>query len=126
MITLIPRRKNTETLTDEEAGLKVNAEKNKNLLLSRHKNAGKIMTKIENRYFKNVVYFKYLRTTVVNQNLIQEEINRRITSGIAYYYSVQKLLSSPLLSKHVKIDYTRFPCGFVCLRNLVSDIKGII
>jgi hypothetical protein len=50
-----------------------------------------------------VPQFKYLGTTVTNQNLIQEEIKRRLNSGNAYYYSVQNLLSSRLLSKNSKI-----------------------
>jgi hypothetical protein len=44
-----------------------------------------------------------LGTTVTNQNLIQEEIKKRLNSGNACYHSVQKLLSSRLLSKNVKI-----------------------
>jgi hypothetical protein len=47
--------------------------------------------------------FKCLGTTVTNQNLIQEEIKRRLTSGNACYHSVQTLLSSRLLSKNLKI-----------------------
>jgi hypothetical protein len=47
--------------------------------------------------------FKYLGTTVTNQNLIQEEIKRRLNSGNASYHSVQNLLSSHLLSKNLKI-----------------------
>jgi hypothetical protein len=47
--------------------------------------------------------FKYLGTTVTNQNLIQEEIKRRLNLGYACYHSVQNLLSSHLLSKTVKI-----------------------
>jgi hypothetical protein len=35
--------------------------------------------------------------------LIQEEIKRRFNSGNACYHSVQSLLSSPLLSKRIKI-----------------------
>jgi hypothetical protein len=35
--------------------------------------------------------------------LIQEEIKRRLNSGNAFYYSVQKLLSSHPLSKNVKV-----------------------
>jgi hypothetical protein len=50
-----------------------------------------------------VVQFKYLGTTVTNQYLVQEEIKRRLNSSNACYYSVQKLLSSPLLPKNVKI-----------------------
>jgi hypothetical protein len=50
-----------------------------------------------------VSQFKYLGTTVTNQNLIQEEIKRRLNSGNACYHSVQNLLSSRLLSKYLKI-----------------------
>jgi hypothetical protein len=41
--------------------------------------------------------------TVTNQNLIQEEIKRRLNSGNACYHSVQNLLSSRLLSQNVKV-----------------------
>jgi hypothetical protein len=41
-------------------------------------------------------------TTVTEQNLIQEEIKRRLNFGNACYHSVQNLLSSYLLSKIVK------------------------
>jgi hypothetical protein len=41
--------------------------------------------------------------TVTNQNLIQEEIKRRLNSGNACYHSVQNLLSPRLLSKNVKV-----------------------
>jgi hypothetical protein len=59
--------------------------------------------KIANRSFQNVSQFKYLGTTVTLQNLIQEEIKRRLNSGNACYHSVQNLLSSWLLSKNLKI-----------------------
>jgi hypothetical protein len=47
--------------------------------------------------------FKYLGTTVTNQNLIQEDIKRRLNSGNACYHSVQNHLPSCLLSKNVKV-----------------------
>jgi hypothetical protein len=84
-------KKNTETLIDtsKEVGLEINAEETKYILLSRHQNAGQNHEmKIVNRCFKNVVQFKYLGTTVRNQNLIQEEIKRSLNSDTASYHSV--------------------------------------
>jgi hypothetical protein len=76
-------------------------------LVSRDQNAGQNREiKIGNTSFENVSQFKYLGTTVTNQNLIQKEIKRKLNSGNACYHSVQNLLSSRLLSKNVK-EYTR-------------------
>jgi hypothetical protein len=41
------------------------------------------MRKIDDRSFGNVAQFRYLGTTITNQNLIQEEIKRRLNSGNA-------------------------------------------
>jgi len=51
--------------------------------------------------------FKYLGTTLTNQNSIQEEIKSRLRSGNACYHSAQNLLSSSLLSKNIKIKMYR-------------------
>jgi len=53
--------------------------------------------------FERVEEFKYLGTTLTNQNSIAEEIKSRLRSGNAFYHSVQNLLSSTLLSKNLKI-----------------------
>jgi hypothetical protein len=45
--------------------------------------------KIGNRSFEHLPQFKYLGTAITNQNLIQEEIKRRLNSGNACYHSVQ-------------------------------------
>jgi hypothetical protein len=95
-------KKNTQTLTDisKEVGLEVNTEKTKYMLLSRHQNAGQNQDiKIDNRCFENVAYLRYLGTTITNSNLMQVEIKRRLNSSNVCYHSVQKLLSSCLLSK---------------------------
>ena len=51
--------------------------------------------------------FKYLGTTLTNQNSIQEEIKSRLKLGNACYHSVQNLLSSSLLSNNLKIKIYR-------------------
>ena len=51
--------------------------------------------------------FKYLGTTLTDQNSIAEEIKSRLSSGNACYHSVQNLLSSKLLSKNLKIKIYR-------------------
>jgi hypothetical protein len=81
--------KNTQTLIDasREVGLEVNVEKTKYVLVSRDQNAGQNREiKMGNRSFENVSQFKYLGTTATNQNLIQEEIKRRLNSGNACYH----------------------------------------
>jgi hypothetical protein len=58
------------------------------MLLSHHQNAGQNHDiKIGNRCSGNVAQFRYLGMTVTNQNLIQEEIKRRLNSGNACYHS---------------------------------------
>jgi hypothetical protein len=74
------------------------------MLLFRHQNGRQSNAmKTGNRCFENVAQFRYLGTTIKNQNLIQEEIKRRLNSGIACHHSVQNLLSSRLLSQNVKV-----------------------
>jgi hypothetical protein len=59
---------------------------------------------------------------VTNQNLIQEEIKRRLNFGNACYHVVQNLLSSRLLSKNIKIRIykTIFANGSGCETRFLS------
>ena len=51
--------------------------------------------------------FHYLRTTLTNQNSIQEEIKSRLKSRNACCHSLQNLLVYSLLSKNLKIKVHR-------------------
>ncbi|KAJ4448244.1 hypothetical protein ANN_10258 [Periplaneta americana] len=99
-------RENTEILlkASKAIGLEVNPEKTKYMIMSRDQNIvrnGNI--KIGDLSFEEVEKFKYLGATVTNINDTREEIKRRINMGNACYYSVEKLLSSSLLSKNLKV-----------------------
>jgi hypothetical protein len=74
------------------------------MLQSRQQNSAENHdTNAANKCFEIVAQFKYLRTTVTDQYLIQEEIKRRLNSGNACYHSVQNLLSTRPSSKNVKV-----------------------
>jgi UDP-galactopyranose mutase len=86
--------------------------------MSRDQNAGRNHNiRIDNSCFERVEEFKYLGTTLMNQNSVQEEVKSRLKSGNACFYSVQNLLSCRLLSKYLKIRIYRtiiLPVLYVC------------
>ena len=105
---LLTVKKNAEVLVaaTKEIGLDVNPHKTKYMTVSRDQNAGRSHSmKMYNNSIERVEEFKYLGTTLTNQNStsIQEEIKCRLKLGNACYYSVQNLLSSTLLCKTLKI-----------------------
>ena len=64
-------KKNTEALLfgNKEAGLEVNADKTKYMVMSRDQNAGQSHNKeIDNSSFERVEEFRYLGTALTNQN----------------------------------------------------------
>jgi hypothetical protein len=89
-------------------GLEVNADKTKYMVMSGDQIAGRSdSVKIDNSSFGRVEEFKYLWTTLTDQNSIQEEIKSRLKSGNACYHSVQNVLCSRLISKNLKIKIYR-------------------
>ena len=82
----------------KEIGLAVNTGKTKYMEIACHQ--GMIANEhnmIGSNSYEKVKTFKYLGSLSTNQNSIQDK------AGNSYYYSVQTLLSSRLLSKNLKI-----------------------
>jgi nucleoid DNA-binding protein len=82
-----------------DIGLEIKAEKTRYMTMSHHPNSGQK----QNITFENVVKFKYLGTTLTNENDIYNEIKRRLNSGNACYHSIQNLSSFRLRAKNPKI-----------------------
>ena len=63
------------------------------MVMSRDRDAGRgHSVKTDNTSIERVEEFKYLGTTITDQNSIQEEIKSRLDLGNACYHSVQNLL----------------------------------
>ena len=88
------------------------ADKTKYMVMSRDQNAGRNHSvRIDNSTFERVEEFKYLGTTLTNQNSILEEMKSRLRSGNACYHSVQNLLSSRFnQSIHWHVQNAVIPC----------------
>ena len=103
-------KKNTKSCVgaSKEIGLEVNTDKIKCTIMSRDQNAGRSHNLMsDNISFERTEDFKYLVTTLTNQNSIQKEIKSGLKSGNACYHSVQNFMSSSLLFKNVKIKICR-------------------
>ena len=95
-------------VASKEIGLEVNADRSKYMVKSRDQNTGRShCIKTDKSSFEKMEQFKYLGSTLTNQNSIQEEIKSRFNSWNACYHSVQNLLSSSLLSKNLKNKFYR-------------------
>jgi hypothetical protein len=68
------------------------------MLMSHYEKAGQERNiKIVNRSFEDVVQFRYLGTTLADQNFMHKEIKSRLNLGNACYHSVQSLVFLPVV-----------------------------
>ena len=108
-------KKNTEAsvVASKEIGLEVNADKTNYMVLSEDSNPGQNHSiKIDNKSFERVDQFRYVETTLTNQNSIQEDITGRSKSGNVVYHLLQNLCL-PVSCPKCK-DYDVQNCNFAC------------
>jgi hypothetical protein len=103
-------KENTEALVfaSKEIGLEVNVHNTKCMVMSRDQNAERSQDiELKNSSFGRVEQFKYMGTTLENQNSILEEIKSRLKSGNACYHLLHNILSCSLPPKNIKIKIYR-------------------
>ena len=105
-------RENAEALVvaSKEIGVEVNADKTKYMVMSREQTAG--LSHTMNSSIERVEEFKYLGTTLTNQNSIQEEIKSRLKLGNACYRSVVFQFAIQKFKDQDILNYN-FACCFV-------------
>ena len=78
------------------------------MVMSRVQNAGQSHSiKTDNTSFEREEEFKFLGTTLTNQNSIQEDNHSTLQLGNVCCHLVKNLLSSSLISKFIKIKIKR-------------------
>ena len=69
-------------IASKEIGLNINAEKSKNMVMTRNQNVGQNHnTNVDNSFFESVEQFTYLGPTLTDQNSIHEKNENRLNSG---------------------------------------------
>ena len=100
-------------VASNETGLEVNADKTNYMALSEDSHPGQNHSmKIDNKSFQRVDQFRYVETTLTNQNSIQEIITVRLKSGNVIYHLLWNLCFKFPVQKYK--DYDVQNCNFAC------------
>jgi hypothetical protein len=90
---------------NRQFGLEVNTEKTGCIDTSRNQNVGQTHNLLsDNKSFENLEKLKYLGTTLTDQNCFRGVITSSLNAGNACCHSVQRVLSSHLLSKILETE----------------------
>jgi len=85
-IHTIKEKADALVVASTEIGVEVNADYTMYMVMSRDQNAGRSHSiKIDSSSFERVEEFKYLETTLTNQNSFQEYIKSRLSHGMLLY-----------------------------------------
>ena len=94
------------------------------MVMSRDQNAGRSHNiKTDNSCFESVERFRYLGTTLTNQNYIQEENKCRLKSQYAYH-SVRNTIYKTAHLKAFFTDYWMYPVSVFCVHLSLSKQKS--
>jgi len=102
-----PYQYTTDTFTKlkneaSKFGLLINENKMKYMMCTRKQHRENKL-EIDNMSFELVQSFKYLRSTVNQNNTIEKEIKERLIAGNKAFYANQKMFQNKLLSKKSKL-----------------------
>jgi hypothetical protein len=82
-VNTIKEKSETHLVVSRDIGREINAEKTKYMIMSRLPKSGQNQNiRIANELFVKVAKFKYLGTTLTNQNYIHDEIKSRLIQGM--------------------------------------------
>jgi hypothetical protein len=71
-----------------ETGLAVTADRTKDVVRHREQNAGQSQNvEIDEEFFENIINFKYLVLTLINQNCMHEEIKSSLGCAMSQSFS---------------------------------------
>lgn len=86
-----------------ELGLEINEEKTEYMLMTRRDVLHQGKVELGRKSFKNSKQFKYLGSTLTNNNSVTQEIETRLAAGNKSYFALLRVMKSSIISRDTKI-----------------------